>query len=319
MNKVDVLIISNKFDFTTDYVVLALRELKIPYVRINRDEFLNYSIKVFLEKEELHVEIDGKVFNLSNRTLKSIYYRAPTFIRSLNIPADPEVQLYKFQWASFIRNLIIFENAFWINNPVATYKAENKLYQLKMARQIGFKIPYTIVSNDGKLSDIKKEAKYAIKTLDPGLLKIDDKEAFIYTNVVTGNELIKSNLRSAPIVIQEYLFPKLDIRVTVVGHKVFAVKILKQGKNIDGDWRRIKKEELEYIPIKLPDDISQLCINLVKKLGLNFGAIDLAFINEEYYFLEINPTGEWAWLVNKVNFPIHKEIAYLLAQGENVR
>ena len=319
MNKIEVLIISNKFDFTTDYVVLALRELKIPYVRINRDEFFNYSIKVFLEKEELHVDINGKVFVLSNETLKSIYYRAPTFIRSLDIPADPEEQLYKFQWVSFIRNLIIFENAFWINNPVVTYRAENKLYQLKIAKQIGFKIPYTVVSNDGRLPAIKKETKYAIKTLDPGLLKTDDKEAFIYTNIVTGGELIKNNLRSAPVVIQEYLFPKLDIRVTVVGRKVFAVKILRQGKNIDGDWRRIKKEELEYIPIKLPDDISQLCINLVKKLGLIFGAIDLAFANEEYYFLEINPTGEWAWLVNSVNFPIHKEIAYLLTQGKDVR
>ena len=179
--------------------------------------------------------------------------------------------------------------------------------------------PYTVVSNDGRLPAIKKETKYAIKTLDPGLLKTDDKEAFIYTNIVTGGELIKNNLRSAPVVIQEYLFPKLDIRVTVVGRKVFAVKILRQGKKIDGDWRRIKKEELEYIPIKLPDDISQLCINLVKKLGLIFGAIDLAFANGEYYFLEINPTGEWAWLVNSVNFPIHKEIAYLLAQGEDVR
>lgn len=318
MNRVEVLIISNKFDFATDYVILALRELRVPYIRINRDKFFNYSIMLFLENEELHIDIDGKGFVISSKTLKSIYYRAPTFIRSLDISVDPEEQLYKFQWASFIRNLIIFENAFWINNPVATYKAENKLYQLKMARRTGFKIPYTVVSNDGKLSNIKEEAKYVIKTLDPGLLKIDDKEAFIYTNIVTGSELIKSNLRSAPVVIQECLSTKLDIRVTVVGHKVFAIKILRQGRNIDGDWRRIKKEELEYIPIELPDDVSQFCINLVKKLGLIFGAIDLAFANGEYYFLEINPTGEWAWLVNSVNFPIHQEIAHLLSQERNV-
>jgi glutathione synthase/RimK-type ligase-like ATP-grasp enzyme len=29
---------------------------------------------------------------------------------------------------------------------------------------------------------------------------------------------------------------------------------------------------------------------------LNFGAIDLIFHNNEYYFIEINPTGEWSWL-----------------------
>jgi len=319
VRKATVLIISNKFDFTTDYVVLALREMRTPYVRINRDEFFNYSIKVLLEKAELHIDIDGEVFVLSDKTIRSIYYRAPTFIRSLDIPKNPEEQLYKFQWASFIRNLIIFQNAFWMNNPVATYRAENKLYQLKIAKQIGFKIPHTVVSNDAKLLNIKKENKYAIKTLDSGLLKINGKEAFIYTSVVTGSELMESNLRSAPVVIQEYLSPKLDIRVTVVGRKVFAVKILKRGENIDGDWRRIKKEELEYIPVELPKDINQRCINLVKKLGLSFGAIDLAFANEEYYFLEINPTGEWAWLVNSANFPIHKEIASLLSKGRNTK
>jgi len=319
VNKIEVLIISNKFDFTTDYVVLALRKLKVPYVRINRDEFLNYSIKLFLENEELHVDIDGKVFIISNKTLKSIYYRAPTFIRSLDIPVNLEEQLYKFQWPAFIRNLIIFENALWINHPVDTYKAENKLYQLKTAKQIGFKIPYTIVSNDGKLCNIDEKARYAIKTLDPGLLKIKGKEAFIYTTIVTGSELIKSNLRLVPVVIQECLFPKLDIRVTVIGHKVFAVKILKQGKIIDGDWRRTRKEKLEYIPIMLPDEINRFCVNLVKKLGLHFGAIDLALVNGEYYFLEINPTGEWAWLVNSINFPIHQEIARLLSQGRDVK
>jgi len=319
VNKVEVLIISNKFDFTTDYVVIALRELKISYVRINRDEFFNYSIKLLLEKEELHVDIDGELFVISNETLSSIYYRAPTFIRSLDISEDPEKQLYKFQWASFIRNLIIFENACWINNPVTIYRAENKLYQLKIAKQIGFKIPYTVVSNNGRLPNIKRKAKYAIKTLDPGVLKINDKNAFIYTNIVNGNELKESDLRLAPMIIQEYLSPKIDIRVTVIGNKVFSVNILRDGKNIDGDWRRIKKEELEYIPIKLPDNITLACINLVKKLGLIFGAIDLALANGEYYFLEINPTGEWGWLVNSVNFPIHKEIAYVLAKGENVR
>jgi len=314
-DRIKVLIISNKFDFATDYVTITLHELKIPYLRINRDEISNYAVNLFLENEELYIDIEKKSFVISNKTLKAIYCRAPTFIRSLDIPADPENQLHKFQWASFIRNLIIFENVLWINNPVATYKSENKLYQLKIARQVGFKIPYTVVSNDRKLSIIKGKSKYAIKTLDTGLLKIHDKDAFIYTNIVTGSELKKSKLHSAPVVIQECLSPKIDIRVTVVGNEVFAVKILKQGKKIEGDWRKIKKEELEYLPVKLPSDINQRCINLVKRLGLVFGAIDLAFANGEYYFLEINPTGEWAWLVNSVNFPIHKEIAFLLSQG----
>jgi len=317
VNKVEVLIISNKFDFTTDYVAYALQKLQASYLRINRDEFSCYSIKLFPENEELYIALGMERFFISSETLKAVYYRAPTFIRVLQLPKEPEEQLYKFQWASFIRNLIIFENALWINHPVATYMSENKLYQLKVARQIGFKIPHTVISNDSDLCNINKKAKYAIKTIDPGLLKIKNKEAFIYTNIVNGSNLLENNLRLAPVVIQEYLCPKLDIRVTIVGNKVWAVKILKQGESIKGDWRRIKKDKLEYTPINLPDNIIQLCVKLVKRLGLNFGAIDLAFCNGEYYFLEINPTGEWAWLVNSANFNIHEAIAHLLSQGKN--
>jgi len=317
VNRIEVLIISNKYDFSTDYVAYALQELGVSYLRINRDEFLNYSIKFLPETEELYIVLNGEKFYASNTVLKSVYYRAPTFLRILQPIGKPEDQLYKFQWASFIRNLITFENALWINNPVNTYRAENKLYQLKIAKQIGFKTPHTIVSNDPNLCNIDRKEKYVIKTLDPGLLRINGKEAFIYTNIISGAHLLEADLRPAPVVIQEYLHPKLDIRVTVVRNKVWAVKILKQGKSISGDWRRTKKDELEYIPIDLPENIRQLCFKLVKNFGLNFGAIDLTLCNGEYYFLEINPTGEWGWLVNTVDFNIHEEIAYLLFQGRN--
>ena len=316
MNRIEVLIISNKRDFSTDYVAYALHELNVPYLRIDRDELLNYSIRFLPESEELHIELNGERFYTSSEILKSVYYRAPTFIRTLGTPTGPEEQIHKFQWASFIRNLIVFENSLWINHPVHTYQAENKLYQLKVARQCGFKIPRTEVSNDSAISNIRKDERYAIKTLDPGLLHIGDQEGFIYTNIVSGIELLRSDLRLSPVVIQELLDPKVDIRVTVVRDKAWAIKILKHGEGITGDWRTTKRDELEYVSVSLPEDVIRSCVNLVKGLKLIFGAIDLAIYNHEYYFLEINPTGEWGWLVNTVNFNIHEEIADSLSEGK---
>lgn len=37
--------------------------------------------------------------------------------------------------------------------------------------------------------------------------------------------------------------------------------------------------------------------------------IDLAKCGNRYYFLEINPTGEWAWLVDELGFPIDEALA----------
>ena len=70
---------------------------------------------------------------------------------------------------------------------------------------------------------------YIIKSLDTAVLRIENKEAFVYSNVVRGSELAHAQLSIAPIIIQDYLYPKTDIRVTVIGDSVFAVKILLNG------------------------------------------------------------------------------------------
>ena len=43
-------------------------------------------------------------------------------------------------------------------------------------------------------------------------------------------------------------------------------------------------------------------------LGLTFGGVDLIFANNKYYFIEVNPTGEWGWLKSVAKLPIDKAI-----------
>ena len=50
----------------------------------------------------------------------------------------------------------------------------------------------------------------------------------------------------------------------------------------------------------------------MEKLKLNFGGIDLAYVNGEYYFIEVNPTGEWGWLEIKTGMKISSEIKMAL-------
>lgn len=91
--------------------------------------------------------------------------------------------------------------------------------------------------------------------------------------------------------------------MTYVGGKMFPVKIQINSKGIYGDWR-FYKEELDYIPFELPPNIKYSITKLMDMLQLNFGGIDLALVNGEYYFIEVNPTGEWGWLEVKTHTPI---------------
>ena len=318
MNEVEILIISNKYDYATDFICKELqRRARRKYLRLNRDEFSNYKTALHIGNSNLSVEIRGVKYLVNQENLSSIYYRAPTFLRDIYQPyLSPEEQMYRTQWLGFIKNLVIFEDILWINNPVYTYKAENKLLQLRIAQKVGLEIPDTFIMNNSDGVEVKPDKFYMVKTLEPAILRIGDKEAFIYSNIVKGSEILNHGLSLFPFVLQENIFPKIDIRVTVVREKVYAVKILKNGEGIEGDWRREKKEKLKFLPFRLPKETEIKCIELTGKLGLNFGAIDLAFNKGKYFFFEINPTGEWAWLVKEPGFNIHEAICDLL---ENLR
>lgn len=302
MNRIEHLIISSSIDYSTDYISLELKKRNQKYLRINWDQLDNSVLSYSLDDELLKIITSDDEFSVQRNNLKSVYFRAPVFIRS-NKHYSLEKQLYRSQWSSFIRNLILFENAKWINHPVSTYKAENKLFQLEKARQCGLLTPTTFVAN-GSLFDVILEKKYVVKSLDTALFFDDGNEFFTYSIVMTGAELKKASLTEAPVIIQEYLDNKTDIRVTYIDGKCFAVLIKKNGSGIYGDWRVTRKDELSYSPFVLPNDIQDLLVTFMKNIGLLFGGIDLIYSEGKFYFIEVNPTGEWGWLAKTVSLPI---------------
>ena len=42
--------------------------------------------------------------------------------------------------------------------------------------------------------------------------------------------------------------------------------------------------------------------------GVRQGALDFAIVDDIFYFIEINPTGEWAWLVDAAGQHIYEAI-----------
>lgn len=309
MNDVEYLIISSTIDFSTDLVCYQLMMSGEKFYRLNRDEFIKHNIVVDLQKKSMMISIEDEEYNIQFEQLKGVFYRAPVFLRTqAKAELSVQEQLERNQWSSFLRNLIIFQNANWINNPVYTYRAENKMFQLCVAESCGLQIPKTYVSNIS-VNMLEREKKYIVKSLDTALFydTQNNKEMFTYSNVVSGEELQDYELASAPIIIQQFLNPKVDCRVTYIQGKLFPVKILQNGEGLYGDWR-LRKDELEYVPFQLPPNISMAICKLMQKLEIQFGGIDLAIVGEKYFFIEVNPTGEWGWLEIKTGMQISQTI-----------
>lgn len=315
----EVLIISNRHDFACDYISSILYEKGKQYLRLNTDDLSYLELMMDPINSSLQINYNDKQYLISESDLKTIYFRGPTYLRetsSCNLSVED--RLSQSQWAAFIRSLMIFERCKWINHPRSIYYAENKSVQLKKAYQVGFLVPDTQVTNTGKFINLidPENESVVVKGIDTVYLNCGDHYAFAYTNVLTKNEIQQENISTAPIFLQKYVAPKIDLRVTVINNQVFAVCILENNKGIKGDWR-LRKDNVTYNPIKLPQEIEQKCVRLVSELGLIYGAIDLVLTDNNYVFIEINPTGEWAWLVEKTELKIDDAIVNSILESDS--
>ena len=71
---------------------------------------------------------------------------------------------------------------------------------------------------------------------------------------------------------------------------------------------KVREAISESVEKEIPVEISEKLLDIMSYLNLSFGGIDLAFSKGEYYFIEVNPTGEWGWLVRTVGLDIPKAI-----------
>jgi len=84
------------------------------------------------------------------------------------------------------------------------------------------------------------------------------------------------------------------------------------------DYRKYNVERPNrVIPFRLPEAIEHKLSLLIEKLGLNTGSIDMIVDKEgQFYFLEVNPTGQFAGHSESCNLSIERRIAERLLAHE---
>lgn len=314
----NVLIITNKNDITSDFIVRCLRNKSVKFYRFNTDE-LTVSIDVLLDFNQkkffLFDRISDESINLLNFT--SVYFRRPELPDLRNIENNNERNLLLNEIRYTLEGIYkIVKEAYWVSPLYSIREAENKIYQLIIAEQIGFKTPLSVISNSSVEINkfIEKQNKdLVIKPIKTGLIEDVNGTSVIFTSKLDRNTVDDNEVSMCPIYLQTHIRKKADIRVTVVGDKIFATLIDSQGmEQTEVDWRQ-GEVVLKHSKVTLPSDIEDKCILLLRKLQLRFGAIDFILDKgDKYIFLEINPNGQWAWIEKQVGYEISNEIANLL-------
>lgn len=306
-----ILCITHSQDFyTIDLFFHYLSSQNIPYFRLNSDR-MNHFQKISINEHFFELtDEDGNTIN--SRDIKAVWHRKSWKIK---VPEDLDENYEKIflnEYGSLRYNLFtLLEDIPWINPYEYEKKVDaNKLYQLKTAKKNHLLIPQTLFSNDEeKITAFFHEHcnGKAIAKLHGALAKSMDAENFLSTTIIEEDSLeFISDIAYCPMIFQPYIDKEYELRIVYVDGEFFTGKINSSGT---ADWR-INQEHLFWTSYELPVEIRNNLTSMMKEMGLFFGAIDMIKGKDgNYYFLEVNPQGEWGMLQKDLGFPIAEKIA----------
>jgi glutathione synthase/RimK-type ligase-like ATP-grasp enzyme len=197
----------------------------------------------------------------------------------------------------------------WMNPIGPDAEAAHKPWQLKAARAVGLTVPRTMMTNsvEAARSFIAGEQRLVYK---PFLQTFD---ALSETREVSERERgLLESVSYTPVIFQQ-LIDGIDVRATVIGQRVLAAA----AETAAGEYRLDVRfnVSLDYRPHSLPASVEAALIELLALMGLRYGAVDLRLGEDGvYYFLEINPAGQFLYVEQSTGMPIAEALADELCQ-----
>jgi glutathione synthase/RimK-type ligase-like ATP-grasp enzyme len=317
-----ILILAEDGDAHADYLENKLRERGADRVRFNPACFPNeatlslaYSptgeCRYTLRTRERRIELDD---------VNAVYNRRPEDPVAHEAIQDSLTRAFVAQECrTLVYDAWQALDCVWL--PARRYviqQAQFKAAQLRRAAALGLEIPPTLFSNDPEeiLEFYRQHNGSIISKLAGNAFYPTLGQTYVrYTEVVSHRDIghIQAT-RYCPMIFQAYVPKRLELRITVVGQAVFPAEIHSQfSHQTRHDWRRYDMEETPYFPHELPPDLEQRLVQLVRELGLCYGAIDMVLTPDgRYVFLEINPNGQYLWIEKAAALPISDAICDFL-------
>ena len=313
-----VVVLTQASDATADMVIQELDSRGVPVFWFDTAQFpLSLTVNAHFD-DAWHGTLDGPDGSVALESIRSVYFRRPTGFTFPNTMTDAERRFAGSEARRGIGGLLMALPCLWLNHPARVADAEYKPYQLAAAARYGLDVPRTMLTNDPTAADKAREhlgPHLVYKPLGPTPVVDGDRLQMLYTTAVTPDIIADERIALTVHQFQERIDKYRDVRATVVGDHVYAADLIPTDPDVQLDWRA-DYSAIRYARTTLPKEVEARLLALTRQLGLRFCAADFVVTpDERYYFVDLNPNGEWGWIEKETGLPIAAAVAELLAEG----
>ena len=315
-----ILIIATEHDPHTVAVTKQIEMLGGEYVVADLSEFPQHAQLAVrftcCGDRDLGITIRGRRIDLG--AIGSAWWRRPQQPRiSAEVQGETHRLFAANETAEALAGLWHALDCYWVNEPRADHVAHRKITQLRVAQDVGLRIPDTLITNDPDMARRFIDSHGYEQAIYKSFSALE--QAWRETRRIRAEEIgLIDTVRYAPVIFQEYIDAVYDVRITIVGDELFPAAIHSQQTGYPTDFR-MEMDRAKIEPCELPAEVVDGLRRLMARLGLRYGAVDMRRRPDgAYVFLEINPAGQWLFIEEATRQPIAASLARLLVEHDAV-
>ncbi|MFZ3496087.1 ATP-grasp ribosomal peptide maturase [Streptomyces sp. 5.8] len=306
-----VLVVTNLDDPTADLVIDELHGRDVPVVRFDSGDFpATLSLVAYMTPHGIQGSLTTPTRTADLSRVRSMYYRRPsgfTFPHLHDQDARFAVTQARYGLGGVMASL---PGCLYVNHPHRIGDAEFKPSGLAVAVESGFRVPATLFTSDPDAARqfIKQYQSVIYKPLSTPLYRNETGTSCSVAVLEVAADEIDEAVAGTVHLFQHRVEKTADVRVTVIGDEIFCVRIDSDLL----DWRT-DYDKLTYSVVEPPPGIAEALRAYLSHFGLVFGAFDFAIDRTgAWWFLECNPSGQWAWMEPETGLPMVAAMADLL-------
>lgn len=296
-----ILIFSDNSDRTTVEVIRWLVSMNKRFILVQEDVFFEIEIlkkRFFLKSQNISFFLDE---------IQSVWYRRGGLQFKRLRYSNESINIHMNETQHWLEDYVLktLESKKHINKQSNVHV--NKLLILEYAQKSGFDVPQYFLAEN---TDEVVMNEMITKSITGNVILDDVHEnldGILYTTVVSKKE--KENFFIS--FFQERIEKDFEIRTFYFNGECFSMAIFSQNdEQTKTDFRKYNNEKpnrnIRYI---LPADIESKIQKFMQRIDLNCGSLDFIKSGDQYYFLEVNPVGQFANVAYHCNYPLFKKIA----------